>query len=61
MRKAGFAAYPLLAEVYQLLNEFAPVWYSEDLHDRLQAALRRPERNTSPRVVVNNSPLRKRS
>ena len=61
MRKAGFAAYPLLDEVYQLLNEFAPVRYSEDLRDRLQAALRPPERNTSPQVVVNNSPLRKRS
>ena len=33
-------AYALLAEVGQLLEEYAPVWFSEDLHDRLQAALR---------------------
>jgi len=36
-------AYLLLAEVYQLLNEYAPLWYPEDLHYRLQAALRSPE------------------
>ena len=41
-------AYRLLAEVYQLLDEYAPVWYSADLRDRLQAALRPPERNTTP-------------
>ena len=34
-------AYRLLAEVYQLLNEYAPVWYSADLRDQLQDALRR--------------------
>jgi hypothetical protein len=43
-------AYRLLAEVYQLLNEYAPVWYSANLHDQLQAALRPPERNPPPRV-----------
>jgi len=47
-------AYCLLAEVYQLLNEYAPVWYSADLCDRLQAALRAPERNTLLRLVENN-------
>ena len=41
-------AHRLLAEVYQLLDEYAPVWYPEDLCDRLQAALRPPERNTTP-------------
>jgi hypothetical protein len=45
-------AYRLLAEVYQLLNEYAPVWYSADLHDRLQAALRPPQRNTPPRGLT---------
>jgi hypothetical protein len=53
-------AYRLLAEVYQLLNEYAPVWYSADLRDQLQAALRPPERNTPLRVVVNG-PLHKQS
>ena len=42
-------AYRLLAEVYQLLDQYAPVWYSADLRDRLQTALRPPERNTTPR------------
>ena len=41
-------AYRLLAEVYQLLDQYAPVWYSANLSDRLQAALRPPERNTTP-------------
>ena len=44
-------AHRLLAEVYQLLNEYSPLWYPEDLHYRLQAALRSPKRNTRPRVV----------
>ena len=52
--------YCLLAEVYQLLNEYAPAWYSEDLHYRLEAALRPPEGNTPLRVVVSN-PLHKQS
>jgi hypothetical protein len=43
-------AYRLLAELYQLLNEYAPVWYSADLRDQLQAALRPPERIPLPRV-----------
>jgi hypothetical protein len=61
MRKAGFAAHRLLAEVYQLLNDYAPVWYSADLRDRLQAALRPSERNTPRRVVVDTRPAHKRS
>jgi len=44
----------LLAEVYQLLNEYSPLWYPEDLHYRLQAALRSPTRNTRPQVVGNS-------
>ena len=44
-------AYRLLAEVYQLLNEYAPVWYSAALREQLQAALRPLERNPPrPRV-----------
>jgi len=45
--------YRLLAEVYQLLNEYAPVWYSTDLRNQLQTALKPPERNTPPPLVVN--------
>jgi len=40
----------LLAEVYQLLNEYSPLWYPEDLHYRLQAALRSPDRALGPRI-----------
>jgi len=40
-------AYRLLARVYQLMNEYAPVWYSADLRDQLQAALRPPESETA--------------
>jgi hypothetical protein len=44
-------AYRLLAEVYQLLDEYAPVWYPLDLRYRLQAALRlAPERSTPPQA-----------
>ena len=53
--------YRLLDEVYQLLSEYSPHWYPEDLHYRLQAALRPPKRNTPPRVAVNDSLLQKRS
>jgi len=34
------AAVEALAELYELLEEYAPVWYSEDLHHRAEAALR---------------------
>jgi predicted transcriptional regulator of viral defense system len=53
----------LLAEVYQLLNEYSPLWYPEDLHYRLEAALRSPKRNTRPRVVGNSSaePIKSRN
>lgn len=30
----------LLLEVQGLLEEYAPAWYSEDLHNRIEAALR---------------------
>jgi hypothetical protein len=43
-----------------LLNEYAPAWYSADLRDQLQAALRPPERKT-PLPVVVNGPLQKQS
>ena len=29
----------LLCELQGLLEEYAPAWYSEDLHDRIQAAV----------------------
>jgi hypothetical protein len=44
-------AYRLLAEVYELLNDYAPSWYSEELSDRLRDALTPPERNTPPRAT----------
>jgi hypothetical protein len=59
-RGTSTEAYRLLAELYQLLNEYAPVWYSADLRDQLQTGLRPPERNTPPRLVVN-SPFPKRT
>jgi hypothetical protein len=47
-------AYRLLARVYQLLNEYAPVWYSADLRDQLQAALSPPESETRrPRIRLH--------
>jgi hypothetical protein len=30
----------LLSEVQDLLDEYAPAWYGEDLHNRIEAALR---------------------
>jgi len=38
----------VLAELFELLEDYAPTWYSEDLHDRAQTALRhlkRPKEN----------------
>ena len=49
-------AYRLLAEVYQLLNEYAPVWYSADLRDQLQAALGPPERLHGARLPKASVP-----
>jgi hypothetical protein len=34
------AAVEALAELYELLEEYAPTWYSEELHHRAEAALR---------------------
>ena len=36
--KAG--AVEVLAELYELLEEYGPTWYSEELHHRAEAALR---------------------
>ena len=30
----------LLSELHDLLDEYAPAWYSEDLHNRIEATLR---------------------
>lgn len=30
----------LLTDLYELLEEYAPAWYSKELHDRLSAALK---------------------
>ena len=30
----------LLTELYKLLETYAPVWYSEELHERLLSALK---------------------
>ena len=59
-------AYRLLAEVYQLLSEYSPLWYPEDLHYRLQAALRSPDQALGPRTEEAprppaNSPCRRLS
>ena len=55
-------AHRLLAEVYQVLDEYAPVWYSADLRDRLWAELtprgsekRRHESN--PRMLSGSGPI----
>ncbi len=36
-----FAGQPLavLREVFELLEDYAPIWYTEELHNRLAAAL----------------------
>jgi hypothetical protein len=34
------AALGVFAELYELLEDYAPTWYSEDLHHRAEAALR---------------------
>ena len=38
-------AYRLLAEISQLLEEYAPAWYSTDLRDQVQSALKPSERD----------------
>jgi len=34
------SAVEVLAELYELLEEYGPSWYSEELHHRAEAALR---------------------
>ena len=34
----------VFAEMFELLEDYAPAWYSEDLHDRALAALRHLKR-----------------
>jgi hypothetical protein len=34
------AAIEALAELYELLEDYGPSWYSEELHHRAEAALR---------------------
>lgn len=34
------AAVQALAELYELLEEYGPTWYTEELHHRAEAALR---------------------
>jgi len=34
----------ILAEVYDLLNDYAPIWYSEELRDKLARTLREKRR-----------------
>jgi hypothetical protein len=45
----------LLAEIDQLLDEYAPPWYSQGLRDRLRAALTGSERNTPHTDLTNPS------
>jgi len=34
------AAVEALADLYELLEEYAPTWYTEEMHHRAEAALR---------------------
>jgi hypothetical protein len=36
---AALSARMALEEVFELLEDYAPVWYTEELHDRILAAL----------------------
>ena len=38
----------LLEELYKLLEMYAPVWYTEELHNNLLAALKTPDSQKSP-------------
>jgi hypothetical protein len=35
-------AIEVFAELYELLEQYGPAWYDEDLHERAQDALRPP-------------------
>jgi hypothetical protein len=34
------AAFEVFSELFELLEDYAPTWYGEDLHHRAEAALR---------------------
>jgi hypothetical protein len=38
----------LLEELYKLLEMYAPVWYTEELHNNLLGALKTPDKQESP-------------
>ena len=42
---AGESAMPIavLRELFELLQDYAPIWYTEELHNRAAAALGEPE------------------
>jgi hypothetical protein len=41
VKKAGTSINPkvVLKEIFELLEEYGPIWYTEELHDRAKAAL----------------------
>jgi len=42
-------AVEIFAEMFSLIEDYAPAWYSEELHDRAEAALR-VLRDMNPRL-----------
>ncbi len=43
MGMAPESAESVLKEIFHLLEEYGPAWYTEELHDRAALALRDPE------------------
>jgi len=47
-----------IVELYQLLEGYAPAWYTEELHERAEAALRAlgriNQRSNGPRTTTRN-------
>ena len=37
--RTSLTAHTVLQEMFELLEEYAPAWYSEDLHNRAKAIL----------------------
>jgi hypothetical protein len=37
--KTSITAHAVLQEMFELLEEYAPIWYTEDLHNRAKAIL----------------------